>query len=382
MDTAPARLLVAIPVYNHGQTLRDVVERTLAVHPDVLVVDDGSTDGGCATLQGLPVRVLRHERNLGKGRAIMTAAREADRLGMTHLATIDSDGQHDPADLTNFLRLLRSEPEALVVGTRRFGPDVPGSSRFGRSFSNFWLRVQTGVSLGDTQSGFRVYPVAVLLQLPLRETGYSFEIEVLVRASWAKVPLRDVEISVIYPPDRVSHFQMLRDNVRASLLNARLTMRTILPWPHRPLVLGTPSGVTALHPLRAIRALLSENSTPRELALASALGVFIGTLPIFGIHTVAILIAAAFLRLNRLAAVTASQVTMPPLVPALAVEVGHFMRYGEFLTEFSMRTLGTEGLDRLWEWLLGSLLLGPLFALIAGLVTYVLAVLLQKRPHA
>ncbi|MHB8835529.1 MAG: DUF2062 domain-containing protein [Candidatus Methylomirabilia bacterium] len=380
MDTAPARLLIAIPVYNHGRTLRDVARRALAVHPDVLVVDDGSTDGGAATLEGLPVRLLRHERNLGKGQAILTAAREAHRLGMTHLATIDSDGQHDPADLRNFLPLLRGEPEALVIGARRFGADVPGSSRFGRSFSNFWLRVQTGVSLVDTLSGFRVYPVAVLLELPLRESGFSFENEVLVRAAWAKVPLREVEVSVIYPSDRVSHFHKLYDNAVISLLNTRLTMRTMLPWPHHTLASGVrPPGVSALHPLRALRILLSENTTPRELALAGALGVFLGTLPLIGIHTIVILIAAGFLRLNRIAAITASQITIPPFVPALAIEVGHFMRYGKFLTEFSLKTIGSEGLDRLWEWFLGSLLLGPLLGLITGLITYVAAYLLQRR---
>lgn len=382
MDTAPVRLLVAIPVYNHGRSLRSVVERALEVHPEVLVVDDGSTDGGAETLQGLPVRLIRHKRNLGKGQAIMTAAHEAHRLGMTHLATIDSDGQHDPAEIRAFLPLLRSEPEALVVGTRRFGADVPGSSRFGRSFSNFWLRVQTGVRLGDTQSGFRVYPVEVLRGLALRETGYAFEIEVLVRAAWAKVPLREVGISVVYPEDRVSHFQMLRDNVRLSLLNFRLTMRTILPWPHRALVTASSPRVSALHPLRAIRALLSECSTPRELAFAAALGVFVGTLPFFGLHTLMILVAAGFLRLNRLWAVATSQVTMPPFVPALAIEIGHFMRFGKFLTEFSLQTIGAEGLERLWEWFLGSLVLGPLLALIAGALTHLTASLLQRRPDA
>ena len=204
----------------------------------------------------------------------------------------------------------------------------------------------------------------------------------LARAAWAKVPLREVEISVSYPADRVSHFQMLRDNLRFSLLNFKLTMRTILPWPHRAIGTVAPAGVSALHPLRAIRVLLSENSTPRELAFAAALGVFIGTLPFFGVHTLMILVAAGILRLNRLWAVTASQITMPPLVPALAIEVGHFMRFGKFLTEFSLKTLGAEGFERLWEWFLGSLLLGPLLALLAWLLTYVTASLLQRRPDA
>jgi len=156
-------------------------------------------------------------------------------------------------------------------------------------------------------------------------------------------------------------------------------MRTILPWPHHTLAAGRPAGVSALHPLRAMRILLSENTTPRELALAGALGVFLGTLPLVGVHTLVILIAAGFLRLNRIAAITASQVTIPPFVPALAIEVGHFMRYGKFLTEFSLKTLGSEGLDRIWEWFLGSLLLGPVLGLIAGLLTYLAASVLRRR---
>ena len=158
-------------------------------------------------------------------------------------------------------------------------------------------------------------------------------------------------------------------------------MRTILPWPHHTLAAARPPGVSALHPLRAMRILLSENTTPRELALAAALGVFLGTLPLIGVHTLVILIAAGFLRLNRIAAVTASQITIPPFVPALAIEVGHFLRYGKFLTEFSLKTLGSEGLDRLWEWFLGSLLLGPVLGVIAGVLTYLAASLLQRRSN-
>ncbi len=378
------KVLVVIPVYNHAGTLRAVAERTLAVQPDVLVVDDGSTDGGADTLAGLPLTVIRHPRNLGKGAAILTAAREGRRLGMTHLVTLDADGQHDPADLPRFLELIRREPGALVVGTRDFGrAEVPGSSRFGRSFSNFWLRVQTGVRLGDAQSGFRAYPLEVLENLPLSERRFSFEIEVLVKAAWAGVPLREVPVSVVYPPDRVSHFHTLWDNLRLSLLNTRLTARALLPWPHRSLVPGPRGGrLSVLHPWRAVRALLAENSSPARLAAAAALGVFLGVLPLVGCHTLAILVAAGFLRLNRVAAITASQLCMPPLVPALAVETGHYLIYGRFLTEISLRTLGHEALQRLGEWLLGSLILAPLLALPVGGAVWLMARLAGRHLDA
>ena len=377
------KILIVIPLFNHAATVREVVQRALAVHDRVLVVDDGSSDGGADALQGLGVPVLREATNKGKGAAIMIAAREAARMGMTHLVTIDADGQHDPADIHQLFEVLREEPFAIVVGKRDFNTsNVPGSSRFGRKFSNFWLRLQTGRSLEDTQSGFRAYPLAVLEGLKLKETRYSFEIEVLVKAAWAGVPLRDAEISVYYPPaeKRISHFDKFKDNLRLTLLNTHLTMRSILPWPHRKIVRVAKSPkVSLFRPLDSIRVLLTENTSPGRLAAAGALGVFLGAAPLIACHTIAILFAAGFFRLNKVAAISASQLCMPPLVPALCIEVGYFMRHGEFLTELSWQTLGHQGFERLYEWLIGSLLVGPLLAAVVGAGIYATANLVKRE---
>jgi uncharacterized protein (DUF2062 family) len=378
------RPLAVIPLYNHGATVRSVVEKTLAVHDRVLVVDDGSTDGGAETLAGLPVTVLRHETNRGKGAAILTSAREARRLGMTHIATIDADGQHDPADLSGLLAVVEETPLAVVVGKRDFDTaNVPGGSRFGRGFSNFWLRLQTGKSLGDTQSGFRIYPLRVLEGLKLGEVHYSFEVEVLVKAAWAGVPLLEAPVSVHYPPgdERISHFRAFMDNFRLTLLNTRLTLRSVVPWPHRKIVAkGEGKGkLSVLRPMQSLRTLLTENSTPGQLAGAGALGVMLGAAPLIACHTIAILFAAGFLRLNKVAAVSASQLCMPPIVPALCIEAGYFMRHGEFLTEVSLETLGYQGMQRLWEWLLGSLIVGPVMALSVAAAIYVMARMVKRE---
>lgn len=387
MTFDPARIAILIPLYNHGRSVRAVVEGVLVQHPEVMVVDDGSTDGGADLLQGLPVRVLRHPANRGKGAAITTAIRDAAERGVTHLVTLDADGQHDPADLPKFLAAIAADPEAIIVGCRDMSDTgVPASSRFGRSFSNFWLRLQTGHTLGDTQSGFRAYPVAILERLPLRQTGYAFEVEVLVRAAWAGVLLAEVPVAVYYPPaqERVSHFDKFWDNLRLTVLNTGLTMRSVAPWPHRKIVADRTTGekVSVLHPLRSIRQLLTEHVSPRQLAAAAALGIFLGTLPLIAAHTIAILFAASYLRLNKVAAVSASQLCMPPLVPALCIETGYYLRNGRFLTEFTLETLGRQGLSRLYEWLLGSLLLAPLLALAVGGVVYLLALTIRKRMPA
>ncbi len=371
-------ILIVIPVYNHAATLRQVVERALAVHAEVLVVDDGSSDRPLDTLHGLKVRMASHSLNRGKGAAIMTAARLAQGLGMSHIVTIDADGQHDPADFPRFAARIVAEPSAIVVGARDFTvANVPGSSRFGRRFSNFWLRLQTGKSLSDTQSGFRAYPLAVFDGLRLRQRHYAFEVEVLVRAAWAGVPLREVPIAVHYPPpgERISHFKVFRDNLRLTLLNTHLTLRSVLPWPHRKLIAdeGGELKVSVLHPLRSIRTLLTEHATPGQLATAGAVGVFLGALPLIACHTLAILFVSSFFRLNKVAAVGASQLCMPPLVPALCIEAGYYLRHGAFLTEISLETLGYQGLERLYEWLLGALLLGPILALTTAGIIFIMA---------
>jgi len=383
----PLRIIIVIPVYNHPTTLRGVVTQALQVHHEVMVVDDGSTEDAFSFLQGLQVHRVRHPQNLGKGAAILTAAREARRMGMTHMVTIDADGQHSPDDFNRFIPVIQEAPDAIVVGKRDFqNSRVPRANRFGRSFSNFWLRLQTGKTLGDAQSGFRAYPLSVLENLKLHEKRYTFEIEVLVKAAWAGVELREVDIPVYYPPatERVSHFHLFWDNLRLSLLNAKLTMRSVAPLPHKKIVNSRHrpgEKITVLHPLKSLKTLLTENTSPERLAAAGALGVFLGTLPLIACHTITILFAAGFFRLNKVAALSSSQICMPPFVPAICIEIGYFIRHGSFLTEISLKTLGYQAPERLYEWLIGSLILAPALAVLTGGTIYIMAFLIRsKKP--
>jgi uncharacterized protein (DUF2062 family) len=123
--------------------------------------------------------------------------------------------------------------------------------------------------------------------------------------------------------------------------------------------------------------LLANDATPRDLALSCALGIFLGTMPLVALHSIAILLAAGWLRLNKFAALAVSQLCMPPIVPALCIEAGYSMRHGRFLTEISLQTLGYEGVQRLFEWVLGSLVLAPIFSVIIGGAVYVMAKILS-----
>jgi glycosyltransferase involved in cell wall biosynthesis len=381
------KLMVVIPVYNHSKTLREVVVSALKVNDSVMVVDDGSTDGGINTVADLDVRILQHSHNQGKGAALMTAAKACRQMKMTHIITIDADGQHDPFEIQKFLPKIRSEPLSIIVGKRDFQTaNVPGLTKFGRQFSNFWFRIQTGHSLYDTQSGFRAYPLLVLENLKLREKRFAFEVEVLVKAAWAGVKLQEVDISVLYPPadQRISHFRVFRDNWQISRLNTKFTMMSMFPIPHRQ-ILGeyqNKEKITLRHPIRSIKKLLAQKISPGRLAAAGALGIFLGTLPLIGIHTIAILLTAGFFRWNKIVALSTSQMCVPPLVPALCIETGYFLRHGKFLTEISLQTLGYQGLERLYEWVIGSLLLAPLLALVIGSIIYLMAFFIKRTRRA
>lgn len=380
-------IAVIIPLYNHAATLGKVVADVQRFSDLIIVVDDGSSDDAVAECGKLDqaVHIIRHPRNRGKGAAILSGAEKARELKARHIITIDADGQHFGEDLPAFFAAISKDPEAITVGCRKFDETyVPGSSRFGRSFSNFWFRVQTGRKIGDSQSGFRAYPLSVLKAFKWREKRYAFENEILVRAAWSGINVQEIDIKVHYPikQEHISHFHRLWDNLRLSFLNTRLTIRSMLPWPHNQLDSeGLPPAepVSIFHPLRSLRLLLKENATPGRLAIAVALGVFVGALPLLGIRAMIILMITGYFRLNKIVALAAGNICTPPFVPALCIEAGYFMRHGTFLTEISFKTLGYQALERFWEWGLGALVVGPFLAVGIGFITYLMATIIRKQ---
>lgn len=216
---------VIVPVYNNAGTVNDVVQRTLRYCSDVIVVDDGSTDGSSDSLEELGAVVVRYERNRGKGYALKTGFKEAKACGFERAITIDADGQHYPEDIPVFAAEAKEHPDAILVGSRNLKTEnMPGGNTFANKFSNFWFRLQTGVNLPDTQSGFRLYQLGRMGGLHLLTCRYEAELELLVFQCWKGVRMRPVGINVHYPPEgeRVTHFRPFRDFFRISVLNTVL----------------------------------------------------------------------------------------------------------------------------------------------------------------
>jgi glycosyltransferase involved in cell wall biosynthesis len=366
-----------IPVYNAKDTVKSVAMECRSRIPQVLVVDDGSTDTDVEALfSGSDIRVLRHEENRGKGAAIRSALRYVKERGGRFMITVDADGQHYPRDLEKFIPLLQDDDTAIVIGCRRFeGENIPRASSFGRKFSNFWLRVEAGISIDDCQSGFRAYPVEHLSQLKLSGSRFDLEAEILARAIWAGLSLRTVPIDVWYPEPRlrITRFRPVVDNLRLTRMHARLVGRRLLPLPHRRLLPSVEKPVdpaVLLHPIRMLKSLLKENATPGLLAMSAAVGTFLAALPLISLHTLVIIYVATRLRLNKVMAVSIQNLCMPPFVPMICIELGYRMRYGSWLTNFSTKTILGELHQRLFEWLLGSLVVAPLAAALVGGVVF------------
>lgn len=382
------KIACVIPHYHHLRTVFSVAERAKQYVPDVWIVDDGSTDlpedfADRAAAAG--IHTLFHKCNQGKGMALRTAAAELERSGYDYMIVMDADGQHDPDDLPRFLEVLKDRSDVVVVGCRDFDSltNVPRSSRFGRKFSNFWCCLETGVRCDDTQSGFRAYPVAAFRKLRFLCARYNFEIEILVRLLWGGYDLVEVPVRVTYE-NRITHFDPWRDNFRLSMLHTWLVTRRLLPIPHQRLVTEKPDRhyrEILRHPLRFIRRLLKEDATPSGLALAAAIGTFLAVLPLIGVHMLVILYVCIRLRLNKIMALAIQNLFMPPLSPFLCIELGYFLRYGEWLTDFTLQTCLYEMHHRLYEWLLGSLVLAPVFAVLIWFIVYGVTTLLTSRQE-
>ena len=373
---------IIIPHYNHAGTLRRVVEGCLKKNPHVAVFDDGSKVSPSVQLSGLPVTLVRFEKNRGKGAIILEAARWAAEQGFTHIVTIDADGQHRHQDYPSLVRLARSCPQAIVIGKRKFDKEhVPFSSRFGRAFGGFWVHVQTGKKVEDIQSGYRVYPVSLLRALPLWSRRYAFEVEVVVKALWAGFDVREKEISVVYPKNRISHFGVFKDNLRLTLLNTYLTVRSMLPTPHRQYVTKGANLKKRGYFEVMIENLKKPNSAAKN-AVSAAWGIFCGSIALPGIRQVMLFGGAGWFNLNRLLAISFEKFCIGPIVPALCIEVGFFLRHGHFLTEFNLTTLGRQFLNRVWEWVLGSLIVAPVLAFITFVVVWIIGKLITRGLHA
>jgi uncharacterized protein (DUF2062 family) len=381
--------VVVAPTFNNANTLLDVLQQIHAQGFPVIVINDGSTDNTMQILgelnQPLGITVLQHEHNRGKAAALQTGFATAIRAGYTHAITIDTDGQHDPAQILQLLGVCKSEPASLVLGTRdASSAGYPLLSRLGRRFSNLMIRLQSGACVEDSQCGMRVYPLMEVNSLRCVAGRYGFETEILTRAAWAKIPIVSAPIACRYFPasQRVSHFRPFMDSLRALGMHARLMPRAAATWPRRL--------AHWLSPIRLLRDMRSMQAARSKFAAGLALGVFIACLPAYGFQSVLSLFAARRFKLHPLSVLAGSHLSTPPVSPILIVislALGHFLLHGTWprlsAWHFSSASI-TPAILRslLLEWIIGGIALGAALALLTYPLVYAMLHFAWRQPSA
>lgn len=212
------KVCALVPAYNEVASIAAVVRGAAANVADVLVVDDGSTDGTGDAAREAGAEVMRLDRNGGKGTAIRAGLSRVLRSDATHVLFMDGDLQHRPSEIPGLLAEAAATGAAMVIGERVFVREEMPASRYWANVIGSWaLATLMGVDLKDTQSGFRVVRTDVLRQLSLEATGYEFETELVVKLARRGARIARVPIKAVYGGES-SKIRPVRDTTRNVVL--------------------------------------------------------------------------------------------------------------------------------------------------------------------
>jgi glycosyltransferase involved in cell wall biosynthesis len=224
-----------IPIFEHGSTIGAVLDSLAALELPCLVVDDGSGEPTRRTLARAAARhpwvTVERRPHRGRGAALRHGYRVARERGFSHALQLDADGQHDAADGPRLLAAARRRPQALILGDPRFDASAPSSRRWGRWISRVWVWIETGsLEVADPLCGYRCVPLEPMLRV-LEETPcgdhMDFDTETVVRLVWSGVPVENVPVRIRYFEGGLSHFHMVRDNLRITRLHTRLVLELL-----------------------------------------------------------------------------------------------------------------------------------------------------------
>jgi len=203
---------VVIPAYNAEETVGAVVRGALAFLEEVIVCDDGSTDATARVAEDAGAKVIRVTENRGKGHCLRLLFAEARKRGFEVVIALDSDGQHDPADIPRFLDAHREDPRAVIVGSRMGDEDaIPVHRRNSMLVARFYICLAANRYIDDTQCGYRLYPLSVVESVALRKERYVTETELLLKVGDSGIPIRSLPIRAVYLPDQKTYFRSVPD---------------------------------------------------------------------------------------------------------------------------------------------------------------------------
>lgn len=229
-DTTP-NIAVLIPAYNEDKTIHTIIQQTKHHIAQVIVINDGSTDNTAEALKDLPITLLHNDTNQGKDKTLLRGFKYCLDNKVNAILTIDADGQHDPADIPKFLDAYAQHPEHLIIGARVTNTEnAPKHRLFANKLGDFFVSWAAGERIKDSQSGYRLYPAAMLrdyLKTHKKHDGFVFESEIIIDGVHNGFHTAIVPIKSYYPEAaRASHFHPLRDSVKiGKMLVKKIVMK-------------------------------------------------------------------------------------------------------------------------------------------------------------
>lgn len=222
--TTGDRVAIVIPALNEERAIRGVVESVLALCPNVIVIDDGSTDRTIECIADLPVTLIRHATSLGKGQGLRDGFRKARELGFDAVVAMDGDGQHLATDIPRLLAAAARYPQHIVIGARiRHRENQPSARRRANAIADWGISWGCALPIADTQSGQRYYPLGALELADLAADDFVFEAALLIAATREKgLGVVSVPIDSRYEGEfRGSHFRPVRDVTRITVYTVK-----------------------------------------------------------------------------------------------------------------------------------------------------------------
>ena len=214
-------IYIVIPAYEPDEKLIVLVDELLEQdNLKLIVINDGSSADKKAVFDDVrnKTQLLTHEVNRGKGAALRTAFEYIDKnaQGTYGVITADADGQHKPADIIRLAEALKTHPDKLIMGCRRFKGDIPLRSRFGNNMTKAVFRFAAGVGVSDTQTGLRGFSNRLMrFMLGLEGDRYEYEMNMLLEAARENIGFYEVPIETIYlDENKSSHFNPIKDSLR------------------------------------------------------------------------------------------------------------------------------------------------------------------------
>jgi UDP-N-acetylglucosamine---dolichyl-phosphate N-acetylglucosaminyltransferase len=214
------KVLGLIPAYDAQGMVEGVVKKALKYLPEVLVVDDGSSDNTAGEAGEAGAKVISHPRNLGKGAALKTGFRYALEKGYDAVLTMDADGQHDPDEVPKLLAAV-SPDAGIVIGARLTEKEKIPPARYRANMVGVkCISWRARNALLDSQSGFRIYKAKLLREMKVKSSGFEAESEMLMRAGIMGYKIISVPVRTIYSEEalRRSHYRTVPDTYHICIM--------------------------------------------------------------------------------------------------------------------------------------------------------------------